>query len=317
MTQAVPGQPLRLADRSPARRRSGRGSGAAPWVFLAPFIVLFLMFLVAPIVVAIGTSLFKVQKSGLGFDTASKTVFVGIQNYATALADPAFIAGFGRVLLFGIVQVPVMLALALIFALLLDSARTKFKRVLRLGVFLPFAIPGVVAALLWGFLYQPGVSPIVEGLKSIGISVDFLSSGSVLWSIANVSTWSYTGVNMIILFSALQTVPRELFEAARIDGAGELRTAFSIKVPLIAPALLLTALFSVIGTLQLFNEPTILKNLTTNITTEYTPNMAVFATTQANGNLNLGSAMAIILGLVTFILSVVVSSVSNRRGRNA
>jgi multiple sugar transport system permease protein len=310
MTAALPGQPARLADRSPRGR--GGGSGAAPWIFLAPFIVLFLVFLVAPIVVAVVTSLFEIRKSGLGF-SASKTVFVGLQNYVTALADPDFIAGFGRVLLFGVVQVPVMLGLALLFALFLDSALTKFKRILRLGVFIPFAIPSVIAALLWGFLYQPGVSPIVQGLHSIGISADFLAPGSVLWSIANISTWSYTGVNMIILFSALQTVPRELFEAARIDGASELRTAFQIKIPLIGPALLLTGLFSIIGTLQLFNEPTILKNLTTNITTEYTPNMAVFATSQQAGNLNLGSAMAIVLGLVTFILSVAVSAASNRR----
>lgn len=315
MTAAPLTQGNRVSDQTPRRRRKVGGGGVriAPYVFLAPFILLFIVFLVLPIVVALYTSFFQVERSGLGFGGSNDPVFVWFQNYERALANSAFLESFGRVFLFGIVQVPVMLGLSLVLALLFDSAVTKWKRFFQLSVFLPYAVPSVVAALIWGFLYQPKVSPIVEGLASIGISADFLAPGTVLWSIANVSVWSVTGVNMIILFSSLQTVPREMYEAARIDGAGEFRTAMQIKVPMIFPALILTTLFSIIGTLQLFNEPMTMRSVTSNISGNYTPNMAVFQTTTLGGDINMGSAMAILIGVVTFVLSVVVSALSNRK----
>ncbi|NED98814.1 carbohydrate ABC transporter permease [Phytoactinopolyspora halotolerans] len=306
------------ASRTRPRRRlrggGGGGERTAPYVFLAPFVLLFIGFLVVPIGLAIWNSLHTVRRSGLGFGSASETVFTGLSNYTEALTDAEFLAGLGRVLLYGVVQVPVMLALALTLALLFDSAAVRFKRFLQLSVFLPYAVPAVVAALLWGFLYQPQVSPVVDVLRSLGADPDFLAPGTVLWSIANVTVWSVTGVNMIIIFSALQTVPRDIYEAARIDGAGEFRTALRIKIPMVAPAIILTALFSVIGTLQLFNEPMVMRSVTSNVSSEYTPNMMIFSTTTQGGNINLGSAMAILLGLVTFALSVAVSVASNRRG---
>lgn len=304
--------------RPPRRRRKDSGGvRVAPYVFLAPFIILFLVFLVLPIIVALYTSFFQTQRSGLGFGGGDEQKFVWFDNYALAFSDAAFVESFGRVLLFGVVQVPVMLGFSLILALLFDSAVVRWKRFFQLSVFLPYAVPSVVAALIWGFLYQPKVSPIVEGLASIGIPVDFLAPGTVLWSLANVAVWSVVGVNMIILFSSLQTVPREMYEAARIDGAGELRMALQIKIPMIFPALILTTLFSVIGTLQLFNEPMTMRSVTSNISGSYTPNMAVFSATTLGGDINLGSAMAIIIGIVTFVLSVIVSVLSNRKRGSA
>ncbi len=304
----------------PAPRRNRKGNGGvrvAPYVFLAPFILLFLVFIVLPIIVALYTSFFQTQRSGLGFGGEGEQSFVWFDNYALAFSNAAFVESFGRVLLFGVVQVPLMLGFSLVLALLFDSAVVRWKRFFQLSVFLPYAVPSVVAALIWGFLYQPKVSPIVEGLASIGVSVDFLAPGSVLWSLANVAVWSVVGVNMIILFSSLQTVPREMYEAARIDGASELRMALQIKIPMILPALILTTLFSVIGTLQLFNEPMTMRSVTSNISGSYTPNMAVFSATTLGGDINLGSAMAIIIGVVTFILSVVVSVLSNRKRGSA
>ncbi|WP_458116604.1 carbohydrate ABC transporter permease [Arthrobacter sp. D2-10] len=308
------------AAARPSRRRRRKGGGGvrvAPYVFLAPFIILFLVFLVLPIIVALYTSFFQTQRSGLGFGGGGEQQFVWFDNYALAFSNAAFVESFGRVLLFGVVQVPVMLGFSLILALLFDSAAVRWKRFFQLSVFLPYAVPSVVAALIWGFLYQPKVSPIVEGLASIGVPVDFLAPGTVLWSLANVAVWSVVGVNMIILFSSLQTVPREMYEAARIDGASELRMALQIKIPMILPALILTTLFSVIGTLQLFNEPMTMRSVTSNISGSYTPNMAVFSATTLGGDINLGSAMAIIIGIVTFVLSVIVSVLSNRKRGSA
>lgn len=279
---------------------------------MAPFVLLFITFLIAPIGVAIGNSLFARKSSGLGFGGAG-TVFVGLKNYVSAIHQSGFLSGFGRVLLYGVVQVPVMLIIAAGLALLFDTGLIKGSRFFQFAVFLPYAVPGVVAALLWGFLYQPSVSPIAHGLQKIGIHANFLSPGSVLWSIANVATWSAVGINMIILFTALQGVPREMYEAARIDGAGELRIALGIKLPMIAPAVLLTTLSSVIATLQLFNEPQVLKSITSNIASNYTPNMAIYTTSTLEHDSNLGSAMAVILGLITLVISVVVLRITRRR----
>ncbi|WP_035812625.1 carbohydrate ABC transporter permease [Jiangella gansuensis] len=312
---APPAASRRRVERGGGVRGPRRGGGIrwAPYVFLAPFVSLFLVFLVAPIVTALYTSFFTVERSGLGFGNANESVFVGFDNYVRALSDSGFVASFARVLLFGVVQVPVMLALSIALALLFDSAVVRWKRFFQLSVFIPYAVPAVVATLLWGFLYQPRVSPIVEFLQWLGVNADFLAPGTVLWSIANVSIWSVTGVNMIIIFAALQSIPRDMYEAARLDGAGELRMALQIKLPMVLPAVFLTTLFSIIGTLQLFNEPMTLRSITSNVTGDYTPNMSVFTATTLGGNINLGSAMAILLGLVTFGLSIVVSVASNRR----
>lgn len=299
--------------RAPRPRiRGGVGVRLAPYLFLLPFIVLFVVFMILPILTALWMSFFSVQRGGLGFGNANELAFVGLDNYVRAFQDAGYMASFGRVLLFGIVQVPVMMILAIVLALLFDSAVVRAKRFFQLSVFLPYAVPSVVAALVWGFLYQPRVSPIVEGLRGMGIPVDFLAPGTVLWSIANVTIWTVTGVNMIIIFAALQTVPRDMYEAARIDGASELRTALQIKLPMVLPAVVLTTLFSIIGTLQLFNEPMTMRSITSNVTGDYTPNMAIFQTTTLGGNINLGAAMAIVLGIATFILSIVLSRFQNR-----
>ncbi|WP_291049171.1 sugar ABC transporter permease [Herbiconiux sp.] len=310
---------MALAAAPTATRRRKFSAAGRPWIpylFVAPFVVLFLVFLAAPIGVAIGNSLLSQQSSGLGFGGRELT-FVGIDNYIRAFQDSDFVVSFGRVLLYGVVQVPVMMIIAGLLALLFDSALVKAKKFFQFAVFLPYAVPGVIAALLWGFLYQPSVSPIIQAFTSLGIDVNLLAPGTVLWSIANIAVWSNTGINMIILFAALQTVPREMYEAARLDGAGEARIAWSIKIPMIAPAILLTTLSSVIGTLQLFNEPQVLKTITSNISSDFTPNMAIYAASTLGKDSQYSSAMAVILGVVTLIISVVILRITNRRSMGA
>jgi multiple sugar transport system permease protein len=300
--------------RVPRRRYRGAGHWWVPYLFCAPFVVLFATFLVAPIVLAVRNSLFKLQSSGLGFGGPPKNVFAGFGNYSTALHDSDFVRSFGRVLLFGVVQVPIMLGVAAAFALLFDSNLVKGSRFFQLTMFLPYAVPSVIAALLWGFLYQPVVSPPLQLLQHLGVNANLLAPHTVLWSVANISTWLYTGINMIILFSALQSVPREMFEAARLDGAGELRLAFSVKIPMIWPAVLLTVLSSIIGTLQLFNEPTVLKVLTANISSKYTPNMAIYQVATQGSSEDLSAAMAVILGVATLAISIFALRLSTRKG---
>lgn len=300
---------------SSRRRFSGSGRPWIPYAFVAPFVILFLVFLVAPIVVGVVNSLFSRQSSGLGFG-GSSIEFAGLDNFFRAFADRDFLLGFPKVLLYGAIQVPVMMVIAAALALLFDTALVKAKRFFQFAVFLPYAVPSVIAALLWGFLYQPSVSPILQFLSSLGIDANLLGPGTVWWSIGNINLWSLIGINMIILFAALQSVPREMYEAARIDGAGEIRTALQIKLPMIAPAVLLTTLSSVIGTLQLFNEPQVLQSITSNIPSDFTPNMAIYAASTLGKDPNLSSAMAVILGLATLIVSLILLA-ANRRTTKA
>ncbi len=299
-TQAAsPVPPMRTT--SPISYSLRRAS--TPYLFILPFGVLFLLFFILPIFYAIYQSLFRSMHSGLGLGAATIS-FNGIGNYVDVFHDLNFYVGIGRVLLYGIVQVPVMLILALIMALLLDSAVVRWKNFFRVAIFVPYAIPGIIAALLWGFLYNPALSPFNTISQALGgHGVDFFGSGIVLWSIANIATWAWTGYNMLIIFAALQAIPSEIYESARIDGASGLNIAWNIKVPLVAPALVLTAIFSIIGTLQLFNEPQVLSFVTPNINSSYTPNFYAYNVAFTNNNYYYAAALAVVLAVFTFILS--------------
>ncbi len=301
-----------LTGGAPRRRRR-----LPPHVkFLAPFGVLFTLFFPLPIGYAVYESFLKVHSSGLGLTPGStSTVFAGFSNYSQVFADSSFINGLGRVLLFGVVQIPVMLVFATVLALLLDSVVVRFKRFFRLAFFLPYGIPGVIAAILWSFLYLPGLSPIVSALHGVGFgSVSFLGSRSVLWSIANIVTWEWTGYNMLIIYAGLQAIPADLFEAGRIDGASEWKLATRIKIPMVSGALVLTGIFSIIGTLQLFSEPEVLRSITTNVSTTYTPNVMAYTQAFTDDNPYYAAAIAVVLAVGTFILSFGFLKIVQRRG---
>lgn len=283
--------------------RSSRRQVWTPYLFILPFGVLFLLFFLIPIVYAINQSLFRSERSGLGLG-APTIDFNGLGNYLDVFHDPNFFTGVGRVLLFGVVQVPIMLGLALLLALLLDSTVVRFKSFFRLAFFVPYAVPGIIAALLWGFLYDPQLSPIVKGVSALGLGTpDFLGAKSVLWSIANIAIWAWTGYNMLILFASLQAISPEIYEAARMDGCTGWRLAWRIKIPLITPSLILTCIFSIIGSLQLFNEPQVLSAISNNISSSYTPNLYAYSTAFANNNYYYAAAMAVVLALFTFVFS--------------
>ena len=281
----------------PARRKK-MGHGKALAIFIGPFLLLYVIFYVVPIGYAIYQSFLTVKREGT-FGPAT-TVFGGFTQYIAVFQAGDFWASVLRVLLFGVVQVPVMLGLALLFALLLDSPLVKGKKFFRLAFFAPYAVPGVIAAIMWGFLYSPSLSPF----SALTQSIPFLGADLVLWSIANIVTWVYVGYNMLIIYSALLAIPTEIYEAAKIDGASNWAVAWQIKIPLVTPALILTAVFSIIGTLQLLAEPQTLRSFSTAINSTFTPNLAVY-TTASVPNYSLAAAFSVVLALATFVLSFV------------
>lgn len=276
---------------------------------------MFALFLVVPIAYAIYQSLIGIERSGpLGLGEV-RTVFVGLDNYTRALGDDGFVGSFRRVVLFGIVQVPVMIALATSLALLLDSASARGVKFFRATYFLPYGVPGVIASILWGFLYVPGISPLVDVLDSVGLEVDFLAGTTTLWSIANILIWQFAGYNMLVIVAQLHSINRDLYEAAHVDGASAWQVVRHIKLPLLRPALVLTAVFSIIGTLQLFAEPLVLRPLSTSISSDYTPNMSAYNQAFDGNNYGLAAAEAVIIALVAFVLSFGFLGIVNRRRR--
>jgi multiple sugar transport system permease protein len=278
---------------------------AVPYVFVAPAAVLFLLFIMVPILYTAYLSLLKVQVSGLGLGAGARTeVFAALENYRLAVSDPELWASALRVLAYGAILVPTTLGLALLFALLLDVRRVRFRQFSRLSIFLPYAVPGVIATLLWGFLYLPTVSPLQYLLHAMSLpQPDLLGPQSFIFSIANIALWGGVGFNMVVLYTALQAISPELFESARIDGASELQMALRIKVPMVTPALILTAVFSIIATLQVFSEPTTLRPLTNSIPSTWTPLMKIYRDAFTRNDVYSAAATSMLLALGILVVS--------------
>ena len=298
-------RPTRTSRRT---RRPSRQS-AVGWAFVSPFALVFLAFLVAPLLYALYLSLFQNQLIG-------GTRFVLFDNYVQAFTDQNFLDGVWFVVRFSIVLIPLQMAVSLAVALILDVVTTRFARFSRLMIFLPYAIPAVIGALMWGFLYSKSFGPLAELFGMFGaVGPDFLSRDLIFFGLLNIVTWQWAGYYMIILYAALQGIDPTLYEAARIDGASQWQMVLRIKIPLIAPALVLILVFALIGTLQFFNEPQILRYLAAGaISADFTPNMYAFQQAFALANYNYGSAISFALGAVVFVCVYLFMFLTRKRG---
>jgi multiple sugar transport system permease protein len=201
-----------------------------------------------------------------------------------------------------------MLFLALLVALAIDSGRLYGKGFFRVTIFLPYAVPAVVAALMWGFMYGSQFGLVGNLNDALGVSLpDPLQPSLILASIGNVVTWEFVGYNMLIFYAALQVIPRSLYESAEIDGASQFRVITAIKLPSIRGALLIATIFSIIGSFQLFNEPAIMRNLAPNaITTYFTPNFYAYSLTFSGQQINYSAAVAVVMAVLTIVVAYVV-----------
>jgi multiple sugar transport system permease protein len=174
----------------------------------------------------------------------------------------------------------------------------------------------VIGALMWGFLYSPTFGPMQQLFGLFGANAPFLlSQDHVFVGLMNVVTWQWAGYYMIIIFAALQGIDSSIYEAAKIDGANSWQIAFRIKVPMVASALTLILVFALIGTLQFFTEPQILRLVSNGtITPDFTPNVYAFSQAFAYANFNYASAISFALGLVVFIAVYIFLFFTRKRG---
>lgn len=270
------------------------------WLFVSPFLAVFALFLVFPLFYAFGMSLFTST-------LATGTRFTGAENYVKAFTDPLFLEGLGRVAAFAIVMIPAQLIVALAAALVLDTLATRLAKASRLLIFAPYAIPVVIGALMWSFLYSPRFGPSATLFELVGLPApDFLAAGTVFGSLVNVVTWQWSGYYMVVIYAALRSIDPAIYEAARIDGANGWQTAMRIKVPMISSSMVMVITFALIGTLQFFTEPVVLRNIAQGaIDAAYTPNMYAYSLAFSYSQFNYASAIAFSLGILVFAGSYV------------
>jgi multiple sugar transport system permease protein len=266
------------------------------WAFVAPFTLAFLGLLVLPLGYAFWLSLNTKT-------LARGNQFTGLGNYFQAFTDPLFLKGVLFVVVFSLVLIPFQILISLATALIIDDLGNRLARISRLLIFVPYAVPVVIGALMWGFLYSPSFGPGAQIFGLFGLdSPNLLSRGGVFWGLINIVTWQWVGYHMIIIYSALKGIDPSLYEAAKLDGANRFQIALKIKVPLVAPALVLVLVFALIGTLQFFTEPQILRGIASGaIDSAFTPNIYAFNLAFSYRQFNYASAISFALGIIVFI----------------
>jgi multiple sugar transport system permease protein len=304
--QAAPARRRRRHRSAWSRRRDRRGLA-----FITPFMLAFTLLTVAPLLYAVYESLFTTRIIG-------GTVFTGFSNYSQTLTSGPFWAGFFRVVIFGAIQIPVMLVIAFFFATVFDLGVVKFGRTFRTIFFIPFAVPVVVATIMWGFLLEPSFGPVTHLANVLGFpGTNFLSAGLMVPTIIVIAIWEWTGYNSIILYTALKSVPRDVVEAAILDDTPLWKIILKIKLPMVRPAIVMLIFLNSIGALQLFVEPEILNYMGGTITNTWTPVVDIYNTSIANAQYNLGAAMAIVLAFAIIVVSVASMAFRRRRGELA
>ena len=263
-----------------------------PYIFVAPALILFSAFTVYPIIASFLLS-FQTKVAGI-------YTFSGFSNYTRLFSDPLFYKALGNTFIILLVQVPIMLFLAVILASILNSTMLSMKGFYRVAFFTPAVTSLVAASIIFVLLLNTDYGLINYLLTSIGMEkVPWLSDS--FWakiSLIIVTTWRWTGYNMVIILAGLQNIPHNLYEAASIDGAGTLKKFFYITIPQLKPVLLFTFVLSTIGSFQLFDEP---YNLTNGGPNNATLTITYYLYNQGFSFFNFGYASAIAYVIVIFI----------------
>jgi lactose/L-arabinose transport system permease protein len=295
---------LRPANRAvgrPARRPAvgaGPGRHRAGWWFVLPATALFAVFFVYPLLASLWQSLYATE--------GGVTTFVGLGQYRRMLADPVVAQSMLNAGLLLVVQVPLMVGLALGLAYLLNLSWLRWRTGFRLLAFLPAVTSLVAYSVVFRVLLATDGGALNQMLAALGLGpVDWLNDP--LWArVALVAaiTWRWTGYNMVILLAGLQAVPRELYEAARLDGANGWQVFTRVVVPQLRPVLVFVTITSSIGALQLFDEVVILTGGgPTNAT--LTPVLYLYKVGFEQFDFGYASAIAWVVVLLTMIISVV------------
>ena len=294
--------PVRGAPARPARRgmRAGRRRALVGLAITSPAIVLIVALFVVPLVMTFWISLHSWPLLG-------RHRFIGLDNYRRALADPGFHAALKFTVLYTVVITPVLFLLGLGLAFLVRR-RVRPARVFQSIYFMPVCIGLASGSFLWLYLGQAGIGPLFDVLRRVGVvRADgniFASTWGALLMVTGMVTWKVVGLQMLLLLAGLQSIPDEVVEAARIDGASRWKGFWHITVPLLRPTLALVLVFSVAGSLLAFDQFFIMTNggpSNSTITAVY----AIYRTSFISFKLGYGAALSVFLMVILAVVSAV------------
>lgn len=222
-------------------------------LYVAPGLALIALFVYYPIVENVRLSLFKFSVFRPGMR------YVGLDNYRQAAADPVFWHALLNNVFYAVTSVVFQVGAALVLAAILEEAvGRRLSGLLRTVYFVPAAVSMTVAGLLFQFLYQPDAGLVNSALKALGLGSlqhDWLGDAATsIWGVINMSQWQSFGYTTMLLTVAMQRIPRELYEAATVDGAGRVRTFFTVTVPMVREMTTLLVILTVSGAFLVFNE---------------------------------------------------------------
>ena len=305
MTNATPAPKKKHRFWSMERKQS-----AAGWAFLTPATLMIFVFSFYPMVQAFLTSLKR------GLPTALTYCDPLWRNYQRMLSDKVFVQSVTNTLTYLIVQVPIMLVLAVIFATLLNNKDLKFRGLFRTCIFLPCATGLVAYSMIFRtlFTYDGMVNALLTNIGILSEPINWLNDPFYAKVVIIVGlVWRWTGYNMIFYLSGMQSIDYSIYEAARIDGANQFRQLINITIPLLKPIILVTAIMSTNGTLQLFDESV---NLTRGGPANMTITMSHYIyNTMFTKNPNFGyaAAMSFVILIMVAILSAIQTKVGDKR----
>lgn len=285
----------------------------AGWAFAGPALAVIALFFVLPVLAALALSVTDFDIYALA--DRGNLRFVGLGNYAKLLADPLFWKALGNTFYFVLVGVPLSIAASLTAALLLQSRLARFKGFFRTAFFAPVVTTVVAVAVIWRYLFHTRYGLVNWALAGLGVDpIDWL--GDPHWAMPTIilfAVWKNFGYNMIIFIAGLQAIPEDLYEAARIDGAGAWAQLRHVTLPLLGPVLLLVGILTMAGYFQLFAEPYV---MTQGGPLESTVSVLYLMYEQGFKWWNLGIASAV--AFILFVLMAGITSsllwVARRRG---
>lgn len=280
------------------------------WSFVAPALAVIGLFFALPVAIGLGLSLTDFDLYALA--DWRNLRFAGLDNYVHVLGLPLFWLALKNTLVFVVLGVPLSIALSLGCAVLLQSPLARFKPFFRTALFAPVVTTLVAVAIIWRYLLHTRYGLVNAGLGALGIDpVDWL--GDPRWampSIVLLAVWKNFGANMIIFIAALQAIPDELYEAARLDGARRWALFRHITLPMLGPTLLMVSVLTLAGYFQLFAEPYV---MTQGGPLQSTVSVLYLMYEEGFRWWNLGQASAI--AFILFVLMVVATQGLMRLGR--
>lgn len=302
-----------MAETGAARRTRARRSGLAgpawlPWAYLAPALLLYGGFLLFPLARAAQYSLY--QWDGL----TPSSAFVGLQNYVAVFSDPRLREAFGHALVLIFFYAVLPLAIGLVLASILTRANVRGLGFFRVVIFLPQVIAMVVVAVTWRQLYAPD-GPINAFLRAVGLgSLTRAWLGDYTWTlpaVGFVGTWVSTGLVTVLLMAGIARIPKDLHEAARLDGAGAVDEFFAITLPSVRGEIAVALTLTIVAALKTFD----LVYVTTRGgpgTSTTVPSYEVYRNAFELGRVGIATAIGVVLTVIIFGINTVVNRIGER-----